>query len=245
VTKHMKIVTDGPREQLRLAILDVEHATASAAKAEAAVVKALSALRTAKTAHAVAEAKLEEATSPPRTLDQKLKEAESVDEMLEIADAHNDSLRREPLTAEDLKRLRSAVEEATDALTVARQALEASEYDARPTVSALNRARDRRTLAVQALVAPHIARLVGDVDLRVQELVAARAALAFVSSNLIDWSSEERRRASFALNDTPAYPEEGGFKIDRDTSKRQAAIEAWQNFAEAITADAAAPFPAL
>jgi hypothetical protein len=46
------------------------------------------------------------------------------------------------------------------------------------------------------------------------------------------------------LNDTPAYPEEAGLKVDRDTSKRQAAIEAWQDFAEAITADAAAPFPA-
>jgi hypothetical protein len=86
---------------------------------------------------------------------------------------------------------------------------------------------------------------VGDVDLRVQELVAARAALAFVSSNLVDGYSEERRRASFALNDTPAYPEEVGLKVDRDTSKRQAALEAWQDFAEAITAEAAAPFPAL
>ena len=40
------------------------------------------------------------------------------------------------------------------------------------------------------------------------------------------------------------FPEEQGLKTDSDLSKRDAAIAAWAQFAERITQDANAPFPA-
>ena len=252
MTKHvarpdLKIVLDGPREELRMAILEVEAADASSAQSQAAVKKAEDQLRTAKSGHAGAVAALEEATAPPgKPLAEKLAGVRGgSDEYFRILEAHEDEPPRRPVTIEDLKRMRQTVADSEDVLTIERNAVEVAEAHARTATSALNRASDRRTRAVQALVAPNIAKLMADVDLRVQELVAARAALAFVSSNLVDGYSEERRRASFALNDGLSFPEEAGLKVDRDTSKRQAAIEAWRQFEQAIKDDASAPFPSL
>jgi hypothetical protein len=173
MTKHLtKLVLDGPREELRLAILEVTKAEENAKKSQAEVDRASDHLRAMKLVHARATSALEEATSPPRTLDQKLKEASSVDEKLEIVDAHNASLRMEPLTAEDLKRMRQGVDAAADALTIARNGLEVAEAKAHPAASVLSRARDRRTRAIHALVGPHIAMLMLDVQRKTEELIA-------------------------------------------------------------------------
>jgi hypothetical protein len=245
MTKHVaKIVLDGARTELADAISEIESAERAADVASEAVELAQSSLRTAKSGHAVAVAALEEATSPPRTLDQKLKEACSVDEQLEIADAHDASLCREPLTAEDLKRLRQGVDAAADALTIARSGLEVAEARARPTVSALNRAKDRRQQAVYALVKPEVSRLVHEVQAATETLVAKRAALNFVSSALLDPYGDEQRQASFCLIRLAPFPEEQGLKTDSDLSKRDASIAAWQEFAAKIAEDAATPFPA-
>jgi hypothetical protein len=243
LTKHVKIaaLSDGPRVELAEAISEVVGAAASAAKAEAAVAKAEAHLRAAKLAHSKAEDALGEATSPPRTLEQKLREVSSVDEKLEVVDEHNASLRRDPLTAEDLSKARATVRFAGDALTIAQRDLEVAESDARPAASVLRRARDRRTRAIHALVGPHIATLMLDVQRKTEELIAARASLNFARS-LVDPRSDEQRKATVALNRL-SFPCEAGLNTDDDLAKRDAAVVTWSSFSEMIAQDANTPLP--
>jgi hypothetical protein len=139
--------------------------------------------------------------------------------------------------------LRAAVEAADDAVVVARNAVEVAEAGARPALSALARAKDRRQQAIYALVKPEVSRLVHEVQAATETLIAKRAALNFVSSALLDPYGDERRQASLSLNKGGSFPEEQGLKTDNDLSRRDAAIGQWQLFAEAITKDAGAPIP--
>jgi hypothetical protein len=246
MTKHVKIaepILNGSRDELRDAIAEVIAAESAAAKADEAAELAHDRLREKERTRAVAALSLEEARAPRLSLADRLADCRGEEEKWWAVEQHRAAQDRPAVTLDDLNRLQSATEAADDDVVVARSAAEAAEAAARPTVSALARAKDRRTRAVHALVGPHVDRLIADVDLRTQELVAARAALAFVSSRLIDGLSEERRRASFALSDGLSFPEEAGLKVDRDTSKRRAAIEAWMQFAERIAMDASEPFP--
>jgi chromosome segregation ATPase len=239
---NLKIAIDPVRAELRDSIAEVDATQKAADAAQQSVELASAKLRAAQTAHGRAETALEEATSPPMTLDQKLKFAESVDEMLEIADAHPATLRREPLTAARLKQLRQAIEEASDALIIAKQTHEAAEHDARPTAAALRRAVERRTKAVHELARPEVGRLMHEVQAIIEQLLAKRAALSFVSSTLTDPYSSERRRAHNFLN-LMSFPEEGGLRTATDLTLRDSAVAAWQNFAAQITQNANTPLP--
>jgi hypothetical protein len=240
--KTAEVALDGPRAELAVAIREIESAQRAADDASDAVELAQSRLRTAKSGHAVAVAALEEATSPPKTLDQKLKEACSVDEQWEIVDAHNASLRREALTAEDLKRLRQGVDAAADELAIATRGLEVAEARARPTLSALNRAKDRRQKAIHEVVRPEVGRLMGEVQDLVERLGAKRAELSFVANSLINPQEDDRRQATYLLS-REFFPEEGGLRSPNDLTRRNAALAALAEFAEAITKDAATPIP--
>ena len=224
--KTAEVALDGPRAELADAISEIESAQRAADVASEAVELAQSRLRAAKSGHAVAVAALEDATAPPKTLDQKLKGAYSVDEQLDIVDEHNASLHREPLRADDLKRLRQAIADAADELAIATRGLELAEARARPTLSALNRAKDRRQRAVYEVARPEVGRLMREAQDRVERLGAARTALKFVSWNLIDWTahSDDRRRVESFFN-REMFPEEGGLQTTNDLTRRTAVLE--------------------
>ena len=241
--KTAEVVLDGPREELRLAIAEVEAAEAASAQSQAEVDRASDHLRAMKLAHGRATAALEEATSPPKTLDQKLKEACSVDEQLEIADAHNASLCREPLTADDLKRLREGVAAAADALTIATRGLEVAEARASPTLSALNRAKLRRQRAIYEVARPEVARLMDRCEALRVEMIACRAALGFVASSLVNPRENDRRQAYFYLG-SGVLDEEMGLVTSADMSLRNETLKSWSKFSQEITVSADTPFPA-
>ena len=242
--KTAEVALDRPREVLADAISENESAQRAADVASEAVELAQSRLRGAKSGHAVAVAALEDATAPPKTLDQKLKGAYSVDEQLDIVDEHNASLHREPLRADDLKRLRQAIADAADELAIATRGLEVAEAQAWPALSALNRAKDRRQAAIYQMVKPELSRLMREAQDLVERLGAARASLHYVAGNLLDpfAHGDDRRRAKSFLN-RPAYPEELGLRSENDQTRRNGALAAWMQFAEAITKDATVPFP--
>ena len=231
------------REELRFAILEVEAAEATAAKATAAVEVASDQMRIARLAYSKAEDAFSEVTSPPRSLQDKLREAFDVDDQMRIAEEHYNAPPRAPVTASALAKLRAAVESAGDDVTAAELFLDAVRAQAAPKTSALNRAKARRQQAIYEVVRPEVSRLTSEVEAATETLVAKRAALNFVSSELIDWSWDERRQAAFCLTRVAPFPEEQGLRTDSDLSKRDAAIASWQGFAEAITQDARAQFP--
>jgi chromosome segregation ATPase len=233
---------DPAREALADAISEIESAQRAADVASEAVELAQSRLRTAKSEHGVAVAALEEATSPPRTLEEKLKDAYSVDEKLEIVDEHNASLLREPLAAEDLRRLRAAADAAADALTIARSGLEVAEARARPTVSALNRAIDRRQRAVYEVTRPEVGRLMDRCEALRVEMIACRAALGFVASSLVNPLENDRRQAYFYLG-RGVLDEEMGLVTSADMSLRNETLKSWSKFSQEITVSADTPFP--
>ena len=79
---------DGPREELRLAILDVEQAEAASAKSQAAVDLASDHPRAMKLAHGRVGA-LDEARAGQRPLAERLAAAGDDDERFQIVDEHN------------------------------------------------------------------------------------------------------------------------------------------------------------
>jgi hypothetical protein len=87
---------DGPREQLRLAILEVEAAEAASAKSQGAADSAADHLRAMKLAHSKAEDSLSEVTRPPRSLQDKLREAFDFDDQMRIAEEHYNAPPRAP-----------------------------------------------------------------------------------------------------------------------------------------------------
>ena len=238
---------DGPREELRLAILEVEAAEAASAKSQALVSSAEAHLRAMQTTHARASVALSEATAPPRSLADRLRDAHTVDEKFDIQDAYNAEMAGggpPAVTVDDIRRLRQEVEAADDEVVAARSALDLAHNRASPTTSALNRAKDRRQKAVYALAQPEVARLIGECQDLVERLGAARASLRYVAGNLLDHYSQgdDRRRAESFLC-RPAYPEESGLLSENDQTRRNAALAAWTKFAEDIVTDASAPFP--
>ena len=239
MTKHI----DPARTELAAAIAEVTKADESAKKSQAEVDRAADHLRAMQLAHGRVTAALEEATAPPKTLEEKLKGAYSVDEQLDIVDEHNASLIREPLTAEDLKRLRQAAADAADALTIARRGLEVAEARASPMLSALNRAKNRRQRAVYEVSRPEVGRLMREAQALVEQLGAKRAELSYVANSLVNPLEGDRREASFFLNQHLLWPEEGGLKSGNDLTRRDGALAAWTQFADAITRDATVPFP--
>jgi hypothetical protein len=242
--KTAEVALDGPRAELADAISEIESAQRAADVASEAVELAQSRLRAAKSGHAVAVAALEDATAPPKTLDQKLKGAYSVDEQLDIVDEHNASLIREPLRADDLKRLRQAIDAAADELVIATRWLEVAEARARPTLSALNRAKDRRQRAVYDVARPEVGRLMREAQDLVERLGAKRAELSYVANGLVEPLGGDRRQAFYFLG-RQFYPEESSMRSENDLTRRDFAVAAWMQFAESIAKDAATPFPAM
>jgi hypothetical protein len=157
--KIVKPTLDGPREELRLAILEVEAEEVDASKAQAEADQASARLRTAKLAHGVAVDALDAARSARVPLADRLAAACTDNERWEIVEEHEAAKRRPAITVDDLKRMRQEIEAAYDAVTVARNALELAEDRARPALSALRRAKDRRERAVGEVVRPEIGRL--------------------------------------------------------------------------------------
>ena len=241
VLKAVEFPLDGAREDLRLAIIAVEQAEVVAAKGQAEVDKASAHLGAMKLAHGRAEDSLSEVTRPPRTLQDKLREAFDVDDQMRIAEEHYNAPPLAPVTASDLAKLRAAVQSTGDEVIAAQSALEMAQHRAGPAASVLNRAKDRRQRAVSEVVRPQVTRLVAECQGIIELLLAKRAELNLVSS-LIDSYADERRRAFNFLN-CMSFPEEGGLKTDTDLTKRTAAIEAWTQFADRITQDASAEIP--
>ena len=85
----------------------------------------------------------------------------------------------------------------------------------------------------------------GDAQNLVEQLGAKRTELSYVAGNLIDGMiahADDRRAADSFLN-WHLWPEELGFRSENDLTRRDAALAAWTQFADAITKDAATPFP--
>jgi hypothetical protein len=243
VLKAVESPLDGPREELRLAIIEVEQAETAAKKAQAAVDLASAHDRAMESAHFTATSALETARAPRRTLAEKLAGVRGEEEQWDIIEEHKAEAGRPAITLDDLKRLRAAVDAAEDDVVVARNAVEVAEARATPTASALNRAKDRRTRAVQEVVRPEIGRLMREAQLATEQLIAARAALNYVANGpLTDWYSNDRRQASIFLTRF-SFPSEQGLRTEDDLTKRNAAIAQWQAFAQRIETDASAEFP--
>jgi hypothetical protein len=191
---------DGPREQLRLAILEVEAAEAASAKSQGAADSAADHLRAMKLAHSKAEDSLSEVTRPPRSLQDKLREAFDVDDQMRIADEHYNAPPRAPVTASDLAKLRAAVQSADDEVVAAQSALDLAQGRAGPAASALRRAQGRRREAVYEVTRPAIGRLMVEAQALTELLIAKRAELNFVANGpLTDSYSNDRRQASMFL----------------------------------------------
>jgi hypothetical protein len=242
VLKAVEAPLDGPREELRLAILDIEQAESAAAKATAAVELASDQMRLARLAYSKAEDAFSEVTSRPRSLQDKLREAFDVDDQMRIAEEHYNAPPRAPVTASDLAKLRAAVQSASDEVVAAQSTLDLAQNRAGPAASALRRAQGRRREAVYEVTRPEIGRLVREAQDLVELLIAKRAELNFVSSTLVEPMGNDRRQAYYFLN-RQSFPEEQGLKTDNDLSRRDAAIGQWQLFTEVITKDANTPFP--
>jgi hypothetical protein len=235
---------DGPREELRLAVLGVEAAEAPSAKMQALVSSAENHLRAMKLAHAHATSALEDARAVQRPLADRLADADSDDARFRIIEDHNASKGRPAITTDDLRRLRQAIEAADDEVVAAQSALDLAHAQARPAASALTRAKERRQHAVYEVSRPEIGRLMCEAQALVERLAAKRAELKYVAWNLLDPYShgDDRRRAEFFLS-RQAYPEESGLISENDPTRRNAAIAAWQEFATQIAADATTPCP--
>jgi chromosome segregation ATPase len=233
---------DGPREELRLSIIEVEAAEAASAKSRASVSSAEDHLRAMQMAHARATSALEHARAGRRPLADRLEEAASDDERWAISDEYNAADGRPAITAEDLRKMRQEVESADDEVVAARSALDLAHDRARPTTSALNRARNRRQRAVWEVTRPEVGRLMRECQDLVEELSAKRAALNYVANSLVD-PFEGDRRAAFHYFGRQLFPEEAGLRSEFDLTRRNAALAAWTQFAENITKDATAPFP--
>jgi chromosome segregation ATPase len=245
VSRALKVVEsplEGAREELRVAILEVEQTEAAAAKSQAAVDRASDHLREKESAHVRATSALEEARAPRKSLAEKLANARGEEEHWAVVEEHRAEAGRPAVTAEDLKRLRAAVEAADDDVVAARSALDLAHDQARPTTSALNRAKDRRQRAVYEVARPQVGRLMREAQDLVERLGAKRAELSYVSNSLVNPMEGDRREAFFFLN-RPAYPEESGLKSKNDPARRDAALASWAQFAERITQDASAQFP--
>ena len=242
VLKAVESPHDGAREDLQLAIIAVEQAEVVAAKGHAEVDKASAHLRAMKLAHGRAEDSLSEVTRPPRTLQDKLREAFDVDDQMRIAEEHYNAPPLAPVTANDLAKLRAAVQSAGDEVIAAQSALEMAQHRAGPAASVLNRAKDRRTRAVQEVVRPEVGRLMRAAQIAAEQLIAVRAELNFVSLSLINSYADERRQATLFLGRF-SFPSEQGFRTEDDLTKCNAAIAQWQAFAQRIETDASAEFP--
>ena len=226
VLKVVESPLDGAREDLRLAIMEVEQAEVVAAKGQAEVDKASAHLRAMKLAHGRAEDSLSEVTRPPRTLQDKLREAFDVDDQMRIAEEHYNAPPLAPVTASDLAKLRAAVQSTGDEVIAAQSALEMAQHRAGPAASVLNRAKDRRQRAVSEVVRPQVTRLVAECQGIIELLLAKRAELNLVSSSLVDSYADERRRAFNFLNCMLAFPRRGGLRTEDDLTKRNAALAA-------------------
>jgi hypothetical protein len=235
---------DGPREELRLAILDVEQAEASTAKSRAASDRAADHLRAMELTHVRAEVALEEARAGQRPLAEQLAAACDDDDRFRIVAEHNASTGRPAITADDLRKLRQEVESAADEVVAARSAFDLAQDQARPTTSALSRARARRQRAIYEVSRPEIDRLLREAQDLTERLAATRGALKYVAWNLLDPYShgdDQLRVESFLSR--PPHPEESGLRSENDPTRRNAALAGWAQFAEAINKDANAPFP--
>ena len=244
VLKAVKSPHDGAREDLQLAIIAVEQAEVVAAKGHAEVDKASAHLRAMKLAHGRAEDSLSEVTRPPRTLQDKLREAFDVDDQMRIAEEHYNAPPLAPVTASDLAKLRAAVQSAGDEVIAAQSALEMAQHRAGPAASVLNRARMRRhPRCLRSREAPGRA-----LDARCPDL--RRAADCCPRASLTSSVSSHRRfvRGRTAAGDhcslgALAFPSEQGFRTEDDLTKCNAAIAQWQAFAQRIETDASAEFP--
>ena len=243
---NLKIVTPEltpAREQLRLVILEVEAAEAASAKSQAAVDKAADHLRAMRLAHSKAEDSLSEVTSPPRSLQDKLREAFDVDDQMRIAEEHYNAPPRVPVTAGDLAKLRAAVQSTGDDVVAAQSALDLEQHRAGPAASAFRRAQGRRQEAVCGVTRPEIGRLMHEAQALTELLIAKRAELNFVANgSLTDSYSNDRRQASMFLTRF-SFPSEQGLRTEDDLTKRNVAIAQWQAFAQRIETDASAEFP--
>ena len=139
---------DGPREELRRAIAEVAEAETASAQSQAEVDRAADHLRAMQLAHVRASSSLEDARTGQIPLADKLAAAHSDGERWQIVEEHEAVAGRPPLTADDLRKLRQAVEAAEDEVTAARSALDFAGEQARPHTSALNRAKLRREQAI-------------------------------------------------------------------------------------------------
>jgi hypothetical protein len=248
VKPNLKVITEHTpltqtRNDLASAILEVEAAEAASAKSQAEVDKAADHLRAMKSAHSKAEDALSEVTSPPRSLQDKLREAFDVDDQMRIAEEHYNAPPRAPVTASDLAKLRAAVQSADDEVVAAQSALDLAQDRAGPAASALRRAQGRRREAVYEVTRPAIGRLMVEAQVLTELLIAKRAELNFVANGpLTDWSSNDRRQASVLLSRF-SFPNEQSLLTEDDLTKRDAAIAQWTRFSEVITQDANASFP--
>jgi hypothetical protein len=246
VKPNLKIVTPEltpAREELRDAIAAVEAAQKVADAAQQSVELAQLSMRAARLAHSKAEDSFSEVTRPPRSLQDKLREAFDVDDQMRIAEEHYNAPPRAPVTASDLAKLRAAVQSASDDLTAAESSLDAVRAQAAPTTSALNRARDRRQEAIYEVARPEIGRLMHEAQALTELLIAKRAELNFVANGPLTGSfSNDQRQASMFLTRF-SFPSEQGLRTEDDLTKRNAAIAQWQAFAQRIETDASAEFP--
>ncbi len=246
---NLKVADNTPltpaRQELGDAIGEVAAAQRTSDAANEAVELARGRLRTAEQAHSVAKGALDEALAPPRRpLSEKLAGVVGgSNSYFKIMREHADEPERKPVTIEDLKRMRQGVEATEDALVVARNLVERAEAQARPAASALNRAKDRRTRAIQEVVRPEVGRLMRDAQIVTEQLIAVRAALNFVANGpLTDSYSNDRRQASMFLTRF-SFPSEQGLRTEDDLTKRDAAIARWQALAQRIETDASAELP--
>jgi hypothetical protein len=246
VKPNLKIVTPEltpAREELRLAIIAVEQAEAAAAKSQAAVDLAADHLRAMKLAHSNAEDLLSEVTRPPRSLQDKLREAFDVDDQMRIAEQHYNAPPRAPVTASDLAKLRAAVQSTGDEVVAAQSVLDLAQNRAGPAASAFRRAQERRREAVCEVTRPEVGRLMLEAQALTELLIAKRAELNFVANGpLTDSYSNDRRQASMFLTRFN-FPSEQGLRTEDDLTKRNTAIARWEAFAQRIETDASAEFP--
>jgi hypothetical protein len=177
---------------------------------------------------------------PRKTLAEKLAAARGEEERWAVIEEHKAEAGRPAVTLDDLKRLRAAVDAADDSVVVTRNALEVAEAGARPALSVLARARDCRQTAIYAVVRPELSRLMQDAEKLTKELGEARSKLKYVSDNLTDPYSEDRRQVARYLRKDMAelFPAEFGLRAEPS-----AAWAAWEGFAEAIAKEADASFP--
>jgi hypothetical protein len=218
-----------PREELAAAFKELAAAEAEAAKAQAAIDRASLRLNAAEEAHELAVAALETARES------------QADRLVDAASAD-----RSAPANDGLRKARQAKETADDDVVAARTALDRLRDLAKGPAYVLSLARDRRRKAVYPVTHGEVDRLLAEGQDLVERLGAKRAELRFVASNLVDPYSDSatRRQIEFFLNREP-YPEENGFLTKNDTTRRNAAISAWEKFAAEIVKDAATPVPVL